>query len=105
MADEIQKRDFVIFGISKDTVKTHSNFSKKLGIKYALLSDPQRDVLRQFGVVVNKKMYGKDVLGTERSTFIIGKDGALIKEFRAVKPTGHAAEVLEYIKENFDTEV
>ncbi len=101
LSEEISKYDFIIFGISKDTVKTHYNFKKKLNLNFTLLSDTERSVMKQFDVVVNKKMYGKDVIGTERSTFIINKQGKLVKEFRKVKPANHAQEVLEYIKQNF----
>lgn len=101
ISEEVAKHDFVIFGVSKDSVKTHSNFKKKLNLNYTLLSDTEKLVLNQFNVVVNKKMYGKDVVGTERSTFIINKKGELVKEFRKVKPSNHAGDVLEYIKRNF----
>lgn len=65
-----------------------------------LLSDEEGKVHDQFKVIVPKKMYGKEYMGTERSTFIFNKEGEMVKEYRKVKSAGHAEEVLEYIKEN-----
>lgn len=89
-----------IYGISKDTVGSHLKFKEKNNIPFELISDPERVLLNRFEVVKEKKMYGKAVKGTERSTFIFKKDFELIKSFRNVKAQGHAKEVLEYIKEN-----
>lgn len=87
-------------GVSKDSIKTHINFKEKFNLPFILLSDPKREVHEQFGVLKPKKMFGKDVLGTIRSTFVFDKEGNLIKEFRNVKAKDNPQEVLEYIKES-----
>lgn len=90
----------VVLGISRDSVKSHMNFTKKLNLNFHLLSDPEAKVHKIFNVLKLKKRFGKEYLGTERSTFIIDKDGILIKEYRKVKVKGHVQEVLEFIKSN-----
>ena len=87
-----------VVGVSKDTVRTHENFAKKYELPFELLSDPDRVVLEQYDLIKLKKMYGKEVRGTVRSTFIFDENSNLIKEFRDVKAAGHAEEVLEYLK-------
>lgn len=87
-----------VVGLSKDTVRTHENFAKKYELPFELLSDPDRVVLEQYDLIKLKKMYGKEVRGTVRSTFIFDENSNLIKEFRDVKAAGHAEEVLEYLK-------
>lgn len=95
---EFEKLNVEVVGISKDTVKSHLRFKEKENIPFDLLADPDREVHRQYNVLKAAKMYGKDVIKTIRSTFVFDKDGNLIKEFRDVKPSNHAEEVLEYIK-------
>lgn len=87
-----------VFGISRDSIKSHENFKAKQNLPFELLSDPDEKVCSQFDVIKNKKLYGKDVRGIERSTFVIGKDGAMRREWRGVKVPGHAAEVLEFVQ-------
>lgn len=96
--DEFKKLGAEVVGVSKDTVKTHENFTKRYDLPFELLSDPDRVVLEQYDLVKLKKMYGKEVRGTVRSTFIFDEDSNLIKEYRDVKPAGHAEEVLEFLR-------
>jgi len=83
-----------IFGVSRDTLASHEKFSSKLNLPYPLLSDRDERVCRLFDVIRRKKLYGKLVLGVERSTFLIDADGRLAREWRGVKASGHAAAVL-----------
>lgn len=94
---EFQKHNAEIFGISRDTLKSHENFKAKFTFPFELLSDAEELACTQFGVMKMKNMYGKQVRGIERSTFIIDKNGTLVKEWRGVKVDGHAAEVLSFI--------
>ena len=87
-----------IFGISRDSAKSHDNFKKKMNFPFDLLSDPDELVCNIFNVIKLKNMYGKQVRGIERSTFIIDKEGKIVKEWRGIKVPGHAQEVLAYIK-------
>lgn len=94
---EFQKLNTEIFGISRDSLKSHENFKAKFTFPFELLSDTEELACTQFGVMKMKNMYGKQVRGIERSTFIIDKNGKLIKEWRGVKVDGHATEVLGFI--------
>lgn len=85
-------------GISRDSLKSHTKFRDKFDLPFLLLSDEDKKVHELFNVLVAKKMFGKDVIGVERSTFIFNKEGELVKEFRKVKVDGHAKEVLDFIK-------
>ena len=87
-----------VFGISRDSVKSHENFKAKLHFPFELLSDAEEKACAQFGVIKMKNMYGKKVRGIERSTFVIGPDGVLAREWRGVKVPNHAREVLEFVK-------
>jgi peroxiredoxin Q/BCP len=87
-----------IYGISRDSLRSHEGFKSKLGLPFELISDPDEAVCQQFGVMKMKNMYGKQVRGVERSTFIIDADGRLVKEWRGVKVADHADEVLEFVK-------
>jgi peroxiredoxin Q/BCP len=87
-----------IFGISRDTIKSHENFKQKFSFPFELLSDTEELACQQFNVIKQKNMYGKQVRGIERSTFLINPDGILVKEWRAVKVEGHVAEVLSSLK-------
>lgn len=86
-----------IFGISRDSVKSHENFKAKYGFPFDLLADTEEIACGLFGVIKMKNMYGKQVRGIERSTFVI-EHGLLRREWRAVKVDGHAREVLEFVK-------
>ncbi len=87
-----------IFGISRDSLKSHENFKSKFSFPFELLSDPEEFACKLFDVIRMKNMYGKQVRGIERSTFIIGRDGKLLREWRKVKVDGHAKEVLDYLQ-------
>jgi peroxiredoxin Q/BCP len=87
-----------VLGISRDSIKSHENFKSKLGLPFELLSDEEERVCSQFGVIKMKNMYGKQVRGIERSTFVIDGAGVLRREWRGVKADGHANEVLQFLK-------
>lgn len=95
---EFQALDTEIFGISRDSLKSHENFKAKFSFPFELLSDSEELACLQFGVMKMKNMYGKQVRGIERSTFLIDKEGRLIKEWRGVKVDNHATEVLSVVK-------
>ena len=86
-----------IFGISRDSIKSHENFKAKFEFPFDLLADTEELACQLFGVIKMKKMYGKEVRGIERSTFIINKEGVLIHEWRGVKVDGHIPEVLAFV--------
>ena len=87
-----------IYGISRDSLKSHENFKAKLGLPFELLSDEDEKACAQFGVIKMKNMYGKQVRGIERSTFVLDKDRRIAKEWRGVKVPNHAQEVLDFVK-------
>ncbi|SFU77268.1 peroxiredoxin Q/BCP [Pseudoduganella namucuonensis] len=87
-----------IYGISRDSIRSHEGFKTKLGLPFELISDPDEVVCQLFGVMKMKQMYGKTVRGVERSTFVIDASGRLVKEWRGVKVAGHVDEVLEFVK-------
>lgn len=95
---EFQTLNTEIFGISRDSLKSHENFKAKFTFPFELLADPEELACGIFGVMKMKNMYGKQVRGVERSTFVIDKNGVLIKEWRGVKVDGHAQEVLNFIQ-------
>ena len=88
----------VIVGVSRDTVKSHQSFSTKMGFQFPLLADVDEKLCAQFGVIKMKNMYGKQVRGIERSTFVIDVSGKLVREWRGLKVPGHVDEVLEYVR-------
>jgi thioredoxin-dependent peroxiredoxin len=88
----------VIFGVSRDSIKAHENFKAKFTFPFELLADTEELACALFGVMKMKNMYGKQVRGVERSTFIIDKNGVLIQEWRGVKVDGHAEAVLSFIQ-------
>ena len=90
----------VILGISRDTSKAQKKFQEKFSLPYSLLADVDEVVCKQFDVLREKNMYGKKVIGIERTTFLIGPDQRIIKVFRKVKPEGHAQEVLTALEEH-----
>jgi len=90
--------DAVILGVSRDSMRSHENFKAREGFPFDLLSDPEEIACQAYDVIKEKNMYGKKVLGIERSTFLIDKKGILRKEWRKVKVPGHAIEVLAELK-------
>ena len=95
---QFEQAGAVVAGISRDSLKSHENFKAKEGFPFPLLADVDETVCEQFGVMKLKNMYGKQVRGVERSTFVFDRSGRLVKEWRAVKAPGHAAEVLAYVR-------
>ena len=91
---KITKKGALVVGISPDTVKAQAKFKTKFDLPFILLADADRKVAEAYGVVKEKNMYGKKVMGIVRTTFIIGPDGKIRKIFDKVKPEGHADEVL-----------
>ena len=87
-----------VFGISRDSVKSHEGFKSKMKFPFELLSDADEAVCGQFGVMKLKNMYGRKVRGIERSTFVIDEKGVLAREWRGVKVPGHVQEVLNFVK-------
>jgi len=88
----------VVLGISRDGLKSHDNFRAKQALPFDLVSDPDETACTLYGVMKLKNMYGKQVRGIERSTFVIDAAGVLRREWRGVKVAGHALEVLDYVK-------
>lgn len=93
------KLNTVVYGVSRDSMKSHENFRTKQCYSIHLISDPDEVLCKFFDVIKEKNMYGKKVMGIERSTFVIDGSGKLIHEWRKVKAEGHAKQVLDYIKE------
>jgi thioredoxin-dependent peroxiredoxin len=96
---KIQAAGAVVLGISRDTPTAQKKFKEKYNLPYTLLADVDEKVCKQFDVLKEKNMYGKKVMGIERTTFLIGPDRKLLKVFPKVKPEGHAEEVLAVLKE------
>jgi peroxiredoxin Q/BCP len=100
--DQIQQfneLNAVILGVSPDPVDRHQKFVEKYGLPFLLLADTEHHLAEAFGVWKLKKNFGKEYMGIERSTFIIDKEGKLVKEWRKVKVAGHVEEALTYIRE------
>lgn len=95
---QFQAANAEIVGISRDSLKSHENFKAKFSFPFELLADTEEQACTLFDVIKQKKMYGKDVRGIERSTFVINKDGVLVQEWRKVKVDGHAQQVLDFIQ-------
>ena len=92
------KENTVIFGLSRESIKSHEKFKKEQSFPFDLISDPDEKICEQYEVIKEKSMYGRKYMGIERSTFLIDEKGVLIREWRKVKVTGHAEEVLTAIK-------
>ena len=95
---EIEKLGAVLLGISPDSVKSHENFINKFSLPFPLLADEDKSMCKNYGVWVEKSMYGKKYMGVERSTFLIDKKGIIAKAWHNVKVPGHADEVLQAVK-------
>src|SRR5437773_2101259 len=95
---QFQQANAEIFGISRDSIRSHEGFKSKLDMPFELISDPDETLCAMFNVMKMKNMYGKQVRGIERSTFVIDGAGILVKEWRGVKVPGHVAEVLDFVK-------
>ncbi|TKI57126.1 thioredoxin-dependent thiol peroxidase [Brevibacillus antibioticus] len=93
----------VVLGISPDSVKSHDKFIAKHELPFPLLADPDHQVAEAYGVWVLKKMYGREYMGIERTTFVIDKEGNIAKAWPKVKVKGHVQEVLQFIKEELQS--
>ena len=96
--EQFVKAGAVVYGVSRDNLKSHDGFKEKLELPFELIADTEEKMCHLFGVVKNKIMYGKKVKGIERSTFLIGPDGILVEEWRGIKVAGHVDEVLKSVK-------
>lgn len=92
--EQFRALGYTVIGISRDSVKTHQNFCQKQNFHFELLSDADETVCKLFDVLKLKKLYGKESIGIERSTFVLNADGEISHEWRKVKVAGHADEVL-----------
>ena len=93
--DAFTKANTLVIGVSRDTLKSHDNFRQKLELPFELVADTEEVLCQLFGVMKMKNMYGKQVRGVERSTFLFDINGNLAKEWRGIKVTGHVDEVLK----------
>ena len=92
------RQNTIVFGVSRDSMKRHENFKAKQAFNFDLLSDEDESLCKQFDVIKLKKLYGKEYMGIDRSTFLIDEDGTLLEEWRGVKVKGHVDEVLAACK-------
>ena len=95
---KFEKAGAVVVGVSRDSLKSHENFKTKMSFPFELISDEDEKLCKEFAVMKMKNMYGRKVRGIERSTFLIGRDGKLVREWRGVKVPGHAEEVLAAVQ-------
>ena len=96
---KFKKLNTVIFGVSRESIKSHEKFKEAQGFQFVLISDPEEKICNQYDVIKEKSMYGRKYMGIDRSTFLINASGKLVKEWRKVKVTGHAKEVLQAVRE------
>ena len=96
---EFQAADCEVLGVSRDSVRSHENFAAKYDFPFPLLSDKDERMCQAFGVIVQKKLYGREYLGVDRSTWLFDADGTLTRSWRKVRVKGHVAEVLEAVNE------
>jgi thioredoxin-dependent peroxiredoxin len=90
--------DAEVVGVSRDSLKSHASFKSKMSLPFELLADEDETVCNEFAVIKMKNLYGRQVRGIERSTFVIGPDRKILKEWRGVKVPGHVEEVLAFVK-------
>jgi peroxiredoxin Q/BCP len=95
--NQFESLGIVVLGVSRDTVASHIKFSQKYELPYLLLSDHEEVVCNLYGVLKEKNMYGKKVIGIERSTFIINEEGCIEKIYRKVKVNGHVQDIINYL--------
>jgi peroxiredoxin Q/BCP len=95
---KFKKAGAQVYGISRDTLKSHAGFKSKMEFPFELISDPDEALCTAFGVMKMKNMYSKQVRGIERSTFVIGADGKLAREWRGVRVPQHVDEVLAFVQ-------
>ena len=95
---EFQKHQCAIYGVSRDSLKSHESFKAKLNFPFELLADPEESACKLYSVIKMKNMYGRKVRGIERSTFAIDARGIVRREWRGIKVPGHVQEVLEFVR-------
>ncbi len=95
--NKFEKNNIVIIGINKDSIQSHSKFAEKYSLPFILLSDPEKNVIQNYGVWQEKKMCGKVSMGIVRTTYIINEEGNIEKVFEKVKADGHVYEVMDYL--------
>ena len=95
--NKFARKNCKIVGVSRDSIKSHKSFIEKELLNFPLISDPDETMCNAYGVMKEKSMYGRKYMGIERSTFLIGPDGLLIKEWRGVKVPGHVEEVYDFL--------
>lgn len=95
---KFSRQNTVILGVSRDSIKRHENFKAKQKFNFDLLSDEDESLCKQFDVIKQKKLYGREYMGVDRSTFLINENGVLLEEWRGVKVKGHVDEVLAACK-------
>jgi thioredoxin-dependent peroxiredoxin len=100
--EQFHEVNAVILGISPDPVDSHMKFAEKYGLPFLLLADTEHLVAEMYDVWKLKKNFGKEYMGIERSTFIINKEGKIVKEWKKVKVKGHVEEALSYIRDNLN---
>ncbi|MDX1604564.1 MAG: peroxiredoxin [Candidatus Competibacterales bacterium] len=95
---EFEALDTLVYGISRDGLKSHENFRAKHGFPFHLIADPDETLCRLFGAIRPKKLYGREVMGIERSTFLVDRAGVLRREWRKVRVPGHVQDVLAAVR-------
>ena len=95
--NKFARKNCKIVGVSRDSIKSHKSFIEKESLNFPLISDPDETMCNAYGVMKEKSMYGRKYMGIERSTFLIGPDGLLVKEWRGVKVPGHVEEVYNFL--------
>ena len=95
--NKFARKNCKIVGVSRDSIKSHKSFIEKESLNFPLISDPDETMCNAYDVMKEKSMYGRKYMGIERSTFLIGPDGLLIKEWRGVKVPGHVEEVYNFL--------
>jgi len=98
LLNKFKKEDCLIFGISKDNIKSHEKFKKKYSVKFDLLADEDKKVMKLYKVWAKKKFMGREFMGTVRSTYLIDKNKKILNSWTNVKALGHANEVYDFIK-------
>lgn len=99
LIEQFEGCNCLIFGVSRDSIKSHERFKQKQEFPFDLLSDPDEALCKAFDVIKLKKLYGKEYLGIERSTFLFNNKGKLVNEWRKVRVKGHVEEVLDTLKQ------
>jgi peroxiredoxin Q/BCP len=101
LGSQLKRSGAVVLGVSKDSIDSHGKFAKKFRLPFVLLSDPKAEVMKSYGAFGKKMMYGKEVMGTIRSTVVIGPDGNVMKHWPAIKKAEtHPEEVVAYLQQH-----